>query len=58
MSSDPRALTFVVEDSFHIRGRGVVLAPAFEIDRFPRCVNGQPVPPNNDPRAAQSPALT
>jgi hypothetical protein len=35
MSSDPHVLTFVVEDSFHIRGRGVVLAPAFEVDRFP-----------------------
>jgi hypothetical protein len=35
MSSDPHALTFAVEDSFHIRGRGVVLAPAFEVDRFP-----------------------
>jgi hypothetical protein len=34
MSSDPHALIFVVEDSFHIRGRGVVLAPVFEIDRF------------------------
>jgi len=29
------ALTFVVENSFCIRGRGVVLAPAFEHDRFP-----------------------
>jgi hypothetical protein len=33
-SGEPTALTFVVEDSFDIPGRGVVLAPAFESDRF------------------------
>ena len=32
---DADALTFAVEDSFHLRGRGVILAPAFEVDRFP-----------------------
>jgi hypothetical protein len=35
VSSDRHALPFAVEDSFHIRGRGIILAPAFEVDRFP-----------------------
>jgi hypothetical protein len=34
MSSDPDALTFVVEDSFCIRDRGIVLTPTFETNRF------------------------